>query len=156
MSHEHGRRGAARHARGAPVVLAALLLSAAVTPVAHASFPGANGQVAFASSRDGNYEIYAMDAAGTIQTNLTANQAGDLFPTWSPDGSKIAFASFRDLGNEEIYVMNADGTNQTRLTSSSGADAEPSWSPDGSKIAFRSDRDGDFEIYTMNADGTSE
>jgi len=74
---------------------------------------------------------------------------------WSPDGSKISFASDRD-GNFEIDVMNADGSRQTRLTSNSGVDLLPSWSVDGSKIAFTSNRDGNSEIYVMNADGSNQ
>ena len=115
----------------------------------------ANGKIAFASDRDGNEEIYAMNANGTGQTRLTNNPATDDEPAFSPDGSKIAFHSTRD-GNLEVYVMNANGTGQTRLTNNSSPDAHPSWSPDGSKIAFRSDRDGNLEIYVMNSDGSNQ
>ncbi|GIV01726.1 MAG: hypothetical protein KatS3mg015_0556 [Fimbriimonadales bacterium] len=112
--------------------------------------------IAFESTRDGNFEIYVMNADGTNQTNLTNNAAIDSGPVWSADGSKIAFVSDRD-GNDEVYVMNADGTNQTRLTNNPApSDRFPVWSPDGSKIAFVSDRDGNVEIYVMNADGTSQ
>ena len=62
-----------------------------------------------------------------------------LILSWSPDGEKITFASFRDgLDNEEIYVMNADdGSDVTRLTDEDALDREPSWSPDGEKIALQ-------------------
>ena len=53
--------------------------------------------------------------------SLTVDPARDDWPAWSPDGSKIAFASGRD-GNAEIYVMNADGTNVVRLTNDPGND----------------------------------
>jgi tricorn protease-like protein len=118
-----------------------------------------NGQMAFSSSRDGNYEIYAMNADdGSNMTRLTDNDASDFDPTWSPDGEKIAFASFRDgFRNEEIYIMNAEGSEQTKLTNNIDAlDREPSWSTDGEKIAFASNRDGDYEIYVMNADGSGQ
>ena len=85
-------------------------------------------QVAFHSNRDGNMEIYVMDANLSELTRLTNNEANDMFPTWSPDGSQIAFHSNRD-GNVEIYVMNADGTNQTRLTDNSASDSLPAWYP---------------------------
>ena len=76
----------------------------------------ASGQkIAFVSKRDGNKEIYVMDADGNNQRRLTNNEATDASPAWSPDGRKIAFYSRRD-GNNEIYVMDTDGNNQRRLT----------------------------------------
>ena len=113
--------------------------------------------IAFVSYRDGNSEVYVMDADGSIQTRLTNTPGtGTTYaPEWSPDGSKIAFDSDRD-GNREIYLMNADGTNQTRLTNNFTSDAYPEWSPDGARIAFQSERDGNLEIYVMNADGSNQ
>ena len=105
-------------------------------------------QIAFQSFRDGNNEIYVMDADGQNQTRLTFNDRDDRRPVWSPDGRRIAFQSFRD-GNNEIYVMDADGQNQTRLTANDDDDESPSWSPDGQRIAFESDRDGNWEIYVI-------
>jgi Tol biopolymer transport system component len=67
-----------------------------------------------------------MNADGSNQTRLTYNNASDSFPTWSPDGTRIAFGSDRD-GNDEIYIMNADGSNQIRLTYNSAADYYPDW-----------------------------
>jgi Tol biopolymer transport system component len=84
--------------------------------------------IAFQSSRDGNYEIYVMNADGTEQTRLTDNSARDMNPSWSPDGRKIAFHSRRD-GNNEIYIMNADGSEQRNLTNNPAHDWLPSWSP---------------------------
>jgi TolB protein len=139
------------------IVVLALLGAglAGVTAPVEAAFPGANGKIAFASSRDGNFEIYVMNADGTGETNLTNNAATDSQPAFSPDGTKIAFMSARD-GNDEIYVMNADGTGQTNLTNNAATDSQPAFSPDGTKIAFVSDRDGNDEIYVMNADGTGQ
>ncbi len=113
------------------------------------------GKIAFSSDRDGNFEIYTMDADGGGQTRLTENPAEDYSPVWSPDGSRIAFVSTRD-GNAEIYVMNIDGTGQTRLTNNSASDLGPKWSPDGSQIAFFTNRDGNDEIYSMNPDGSNQ
>ena len=115
------------------------------------------------STRDGNDEIYIMNANGSGQTRLTFGLANDLNPTFSPDGTKIAFTSTRD-SNGEIYIMNADGSNQTNLTNSPLRDRWPSFSPDGTKIVFASNRDSDpqvfgqegpDEIYVMNADGSN-
>jgi Tol biopolymer transport system component len=95
-------------------------------------------------------------------TNNAVSGVRDLDPTWSPDGTKIAFPSYRDNGgrDSEIYVMDADGTNQTRLTYDSNdlrVPSDPDWSPDGKKIAFYSYSAGVYrsEIYTMNPDGTA-
>ena len=131
-------------------VHAAVLLLAG--PV-HASFPGEIGKVAFHSNRDGNFEIYTVDADGGNDTRLTTNPADDLSPAWSPDGTKIAFTSDRD-GQYDIYTMNADGSGQTRITNNPAADVTAAWSPDGTKIVFGSLRDGNGEIYTMNSNGT--
>ena len=119
--------------------------------------PAANGKILFQSTRsslDLTYNIYVMDADGTNPINLTNDSSDDYSATWSPDGTKIAFASDRD-GNGEIYVMNADGSNVVRLTNNPEADGEPCWSPDGSKIAFESNRQDNLDIYVMDADGSN-
>ena len=74
-----------------------------------------NGKIAFVSNRDGNDEIYVMDADGSNQTRLTFNDGSDSSPMWSPDGAQIAFTSVRE-GNTDIYVMDADGSNVRRLS----------------------------------------
>ena len=110
----------------------------------------------------------------------SVSKQDDIHPAWSPDGSRIAFVTYRhdpnrnlypDSGpptcipcNTELYVTGVDGTGEVRLTSGPGAEFWPSWSPDGSRIAFSSTRDDPnpddcfttcrSEIYAMNADGT--
>jgi YD repeat-containing protein len=117
-------------------------------------------KIAFASNRDGNVQIYLMNADGSGQIRLTNNGANDDAPRWSPNGSKILFQSDRDdpvNGYNDVYAMNADGTGQARLTASANDDCGPSWSPDGSKIVFQSLRDGQhYQVYSMNADGTNQ
>jgi hypothetical protein len=112
-------------------------------------------RIAFRSQRDGNDEIYIMNADGTCQINLTNDPTDDWSPAWSPDGTQIAFAHFFD-GNSysDIAVINADGTNLKRLTTSSGE--YPAWSPNGTRIAFASARAGNYDIYVMNADGSAQ
>jgi dipeptidyl aminopeptidase/acylaminoacyl peptidase len=123
------------------------------------SCPGsAAGQLAFTTDRDGNDEIYLVNADGTGLERLTKNPAADIQPTWSPDGSRLAFASERS-GNFEIFVMNADGTNIVNLTNSPAVDFLPAWSPDGSRIAFVRDEGNvmtGWEIFVMNPDGSNQ
>lgn len=79
-------------------------------------------KIAFTSDRDGDDEIYIMNADGTGEAQLTGSAGQDRRPEWSRDGSKIFFESNRD-GNPEIYIMNADGSEQTNLTKNPGEDS---------------------------------
>ena len=118
----------------------------------------ASTDILFVSTRDGDYALYGMSADGGGARRLT-EEAGDpsspsglyfqVEPDWSPDGTRIAFASKRD-GHSHVFVMLADGSGTKRLTSTDGEDGQPTWSPDGRHIAFsRSD-----DIYVIAADGT--
>ncbi len=73
------------------------------------------GKIVFESDRDGNFEIYSMNADGTEVTRLNINPADDSQPVWSHNGKKVAFVSNRD-GPYNIYVMNADGSGVVRLS----------------------------------------
>jgi len=69
-----------------------------------------------------------MDADGSNPVNLTDHPDDDEAPSWSSDGSRIAFESRRNC-NTEICVMNADGSNSVRLTRHEASDRDPAWSP---------------------------
>jgi len=123
-----------------------------VTAVTSASV-SLTGRIAFVSTRDGNAEIYVVNADGTGLRRLTHNGVSDAQPAWSPDGTKIAFVRGSGLG-EEIYVMNVSGTGTKQLTNNNYFDEMPAWSPDGSKIAFVSTADTYRHVYLMNANGS--
>jgi Tol biopolymer transport system component len=142
-----------------------LLLPLQPNQSAFGTLSGPNEKIAFYSERDGNQEIYTMNAAdGSNLTRLTDSPADDSNPSWSPDGTQIAFNSNRDsteqenFQNQEIYVMNAaDGSNPIRLTNNPAWDSLARWSPDGTKLAFYSERDVRGDIYVMNAaDGSNQ
>jgi Tol biopolymer transport system component len=90
---------------------------------------GRTGKIAFVKRLpDPDYEIWVVTVNGTTVAQLTNNTANDEYPTWSPDGSEIAFESDR-AGNFEIYAMNANGTGVTRLTHNAAFDGMPAWGP---------------------------
>jgi len=111
------------------------------------------GRIVFQSNRDGNFELYVMNAKGENQRRITNSPANDVTPSWSPDGKRILFASDRD-GNWEIYTVFSDGSHPTRLTTPPGANTAPSWAAGGEKILFVSTRDAvNGDLYLMDADG---
>jgi len=110
--------------------------------------PAAYAQIAFASNRGGNYNIYVMNADGSNLRQLTNDPAWDTQPAWSPDGRQMAFISDRG-GLDGIYVMNADGSDPHFLIRGS----VPAWSPQGDQIVYLSGHPqvrGFFALYVMN------
>jgi Tol biopolymer transport system component len=109
---------------------------------------------------DANWDIYVAKADGSGLKRVTTSLAREYDPSWSPDGSKIAYRHQPgdDEGEAEIYVMNANGSGKRNLTRSPGQDHSPAWSPDGTKIAFASTRGQEGllpYIWVMSADGSN-
>jgi TolB protein len=123
------------------VILTCLLLPFTASRYTGAqAMPGSiHDQIVFATSRDGNWEIYVMEADGANPHNLTNNPANDRYPAWSPDGQHIAFASNRS-GHINLYVMDSDGANVYQVTRGpkEQQQVKPTWSPDGTRLAFDS------------------
>ncbi|MBZ0284420.1 MAG: hypothetical protein K8L97_27015 [Anaerolineae bacterium] len=107
-------------------------------------------ELAFASTIDGDFEIYRLDIGRGLIGAVTHNEVNDWLPAWSPDGKQIAFVSERD-GNREIYTMDAGGQNVRRMTDDPANDFDPAWSPDGTDIAFTTERFGYTEIMLVNS-----
>jgi TolB protein len=140
---------------GLVIALALLAAGLVLARGSPAAFPGGNGKIAWATSRNANYEIYDANPDGSALTRLTTDPAADTDPAWSKDGKRIAFTSNRG-GSDDIWVMSADGSGQTRLTTDPQNDVNPAWSPGGRNIVFASSRSGSSEIYVMNEDGTGQ
>ena len=152
--------------RGRPLLfLACLLLCAAALPrplttASGAAAPqaGAKRKLAFVfGGSSGSSEIFVVNEDGTGQQRLTLNGVNDMYPTWSPDGSEIAFAGGRG-GALNIFRMKPDGTRVVPITNSARwASFDPDWSPDAQKIVFNSNRSGvgRNEIWVMGADGSN-
>ena len=122
-----------------------------------------DGVIVFYSNRDGNPEIYTINADGSSVTRLTNDPGFDDSPAISPDGEQVIFLTARHDPDPkfpnlkyEIYGMDIDGKNLLRLTNTEAGEDHPAWSPTGNRILFDADYDGDgfYEIYTMAPDGT--
>lgn len=111
--------------------------------------------IAFASNRDGDWDIYVATVGSRAPpVNLTASSPGlDRNAHWSPDGSKIAFESDR-TGNWDVYAMAPDGSGLVDLTKNPAQDTLGDWSPNSSHIVFSSTRAGaGADLYVMAASG---
>ncbi len=110
----------------------------------------------FSTDRDGQFEIYRTTPNGSEITRITENAIDEVYPQFSPDGSKIIFQGGFYGAGAEIYVMDSDGSNLLKLTDNMGHDGAPSFSPDGSKILFEAWDDYQYpEVFTMDPDGSN-
>ena len=140
--------------RGAWLLPASLALVALCLSTARATQRRSppNYDIAFATDRDGNFEIYLMADDGSNVRRLTNNTFGDMSAAWFPNGQDLVFASNRD-GAWRLYLMRADGTQQRPLPGSRPTDFDPAVSPKGDLIAFETQRAGQEDIYVIPARG---
>ena len=121
-------------------------------PTAQATYDGTPGRVFFTSNRDGGSDIWSMNADGSRPFRLTSS-GDNLSPALSPDGTRVAFTSGRD-----VWTMAIDGTGRVQITDTAAVEESPVWSPDGSRLAYVTsgapDGGTDQEIVTSAASGT--
>jgi Tol biopolymer transport system component len=95
--------------------------------------------------------LWVMNPDGSNPHAITSHD--DIDPTWSADGSHIAFASNRQ-GQRQLFVANANGKKVDKVTNLKQMGGRSSWSPDGTKLAFYRGPEGDHDIYVINIDGS--
>lgn len=170
-----GRRRLGRLMVGS--ALGALATTVTMIPV-HPAAAAENGRIAYEDYVEYDDEnglpkyaqdIFTSNPDGTDEVNLTDNGAAlDIYPAWSPDGTRIAFSSNRD-GNFDLYTMAADGSDVQQVTFTYGIEYEggsvdyftafyPTWSPDGTQLAFSGYRVNPFtfEVYVTAIGQTEE
>ncbi|MFH1729741.1 MAG: hypothetical protein ABIA04_15120 [Pseudomonadota bacterium] len=127
------------------------------TTIISPTFNPTNDEIVAAMSVKGDTKLFRFSQTGKMLQQLTKGwNSMDIQPSFSPDGTKIAFSSSRS-GRPQIYVMDANGNNVKRLTFGEMKDQCPAWSPKGDKIVYASqDADKHMDIFVINADGSGQ
>jgi TolB protein len=114
-----------------------------------------SGEVATTLSYEGDQEIYLVRPDGSVSRRVTNSKGIDVSPTFSPDGSKMAFVSSRN-GLPQIFIQDLQSGQVKRLTFSGRYNTQPSWSPAGDKIAYSTwENKGEINIFVINTDGSA-
>ncbi len=121
----------------------------------HPAISPDGSRLAYASSRNGYWDLYIFDLATGQSTRVTDTPAYDGNPAWAPDGQWLAYETYQ-TGNLDIFIQSLADLSQPalQLTTDPGADSDPEWSPTGNLLAFTSLRSGDPEIWTAALDRT--
>jgi TolB protein len=118
--------------------------------------PKTGTDIVFTSGRGGgNPQIYLMSQGGDAE-RLTDGSGDAVNPSWSPDGTKIAFSWTRGFepGNFNVFIMDVASRNLVQLTNNEGRNENPTWAPDGVHLIYANKRGANSQLWTMLADGT--
>ena len=111
-------------------------------------------QIAFASNRTGNWEIWLMDWDGANQRRITNHGALSILPSWSPDNERMVYTSFA-RGTSDMYIINRRGGGRVRVNSGVNLNTSATFSPVGNDIAFVGSIAGNPDIYVIRDDGSN-
>jgi TolB protein len=110
-------------------------------------------KVAFVGNATGHKEIYVCDFDGYNLRQITSDRSIDLLPSWSPDGKKIVFTSYKDGEGPKLYFKDLSSGAVGRLSGRSGLNTGGVWSPDGRELALTLSKKGNPDIYMIDAKG---
>jgi len=119
------------------------------------AFSPDGSRIAFTSTRDGQPEIYIMDADGTSAGRLTNSPGADGDASFTADGQAVVFHSQR-TGHRQIFLQPITSSDAVQLTQEPADNSQPTVSPDGETIAFVSNREGNNHIWLMSKEGSSQ
>jgi TolB protein len=111
-------------------------------------------QIAFASKRTGQWEIWLMDWDGANQRQITRHGALSILPSWSPDNERMVYTSFA-RGTSDMYIINRRGGGRVRITSGLSLNTSATFSPVSNDIAFVGSVRGNPDIYLIKDDGSN-
>ncbi|HEY9279439.1 MAG TPA: Tol-Pal system beta propeller repeat protein TolB [Eoetvoesiella sp.] len=110
-------------------------------------------RLAYVVQKSNTYELQIADADGQNPQVMLRSKHSIISPSWSPDGSKLAYVSF-EAGKPVIYVQTLSSGQRFPIANFKGNNSAPAWSPNGSQLAIVLSRDSISQIYTINADGS--
>ena len=111
-------------------------------------------RIVYVNREGSRYSLIVADSDGYNEQKVLVQNAPIMSPSWSPDGSQLAYVSF-ETGHAVVYVQSLYTNQRKILAEFSGSNSAPSWSPDGNQLALVLTRDGSSQIYTVQSDGSS-
>ena len=109
--------------------------------------------LAYVARGEKSYNLFLLNLATGRERLLLALERDIVYPSWSPDGTRIAFMYVQDKDNWDIFTVEVETGIVFRVTRDPAIDANPTWTPTG-QILFNSNRGGQWGAYTINPDGT--
>lgn len=110
-------------------------------------------RLSYVAHAQGEYKLLISDSDGlNAQAALTSREP-IISPSWSPDGSKVAYVSFEDK-KPIVYVHDVSTGQRTLVANQKGNNSAPAWSPDGQRLALALSKDGNTQVYVAQADGS--